>query len=89
MGPEEVSVIGDSLYVNINVIIYVATSIRHYGKISDIVAYLCLIFLVCYSDPAEYFSELCRLNLYCKTHIQKQWNFDACAIFCSPLWTVS
>jgi hypothetical protein len=70
-GSGEVSIIGDSLCISRNVIIYIDTSIRHYGKIFDMVAYRCLIFLVCYSDPAEYFSELCRLNSCRKTHIQR------------------
>jgi len=70
-GSEEMSIIVDSVRINRNVVIYIDMLIRCYGKIFDIVAYGRLIFLLRYLDPAEYFSELCKLNSHRKTHIQK------------------
>jgi hypothetical protein len=61
-GSNEVSIRGDSLCVNRNVITYIDISIRLYGNIFDIVAYRCLIFFVCYSNRTEYFIEFLQVE---------------------------
>jgi len=53
-----------------NVIIYIDISIRRCGRIFDIVVYRCLIFFLCYLDPAESFSDIFRSNLHPNSHIQ-------------------